>query len=99
VADKTLTQVDLGGTNIPNVDGLALSGHTLYAMQNARSTLVRVDLEPLYAAGTIASYTTDPTFDFTTAVALIPGRALVVNSLGHAGRVCGSDDVLSGVRP
>ena len=65
---------------LPNADGLALSGHTLYVAQNALSTIVRVDLKALYGSGTVVSTTTDPTFAYTTAVALLPGRLLVVNS-------------------
>jgi len=80
IADKTIHQVNLGGTTLPGADGLALSGHTLYVAENSSSQIVRVDLKALYGSGSVVSTTTDPTFNYTTAVALIPGRLLVVNS-------------------
>jgi Cu-Zn family superoxide dismutase len=80
IADKTIRQIDLGGVTLPNADGLALSGHTAYVAQNALSQIVRIDLKALYGTGTVVSTTTDPTFMYTTAVALLPGRLLVVNS-------------------
>ena len=56
----TPVQVDLGGTALPNADGLLLDGKTLYVVQNQRNQVAVVDLWSDYLTGEVVRYITEP---------------------------------------
>lgn len=80
LADRSVTQVDLGGATVRNGDGIVLQGRTLYVVQNATATVSEVRLSGDLSRGRLVGTTTDPSFAFPTTAALSGGRLLVVNS-------------------
>jgi sugar lactone lactonase YvrE len=56
----TPVPVDLGGTNLPNADGLLLDGKTLYVVQNQLNRVAVVDLTSDYLTGEVTRYITEP---------------------------------------
>jgi sugar lactone lactonase YvrE len=56
----TPVSVDLGGTALPNADGLLLDGKTLYVVQNQLNRVAVVDLSPDYLTGEVVRYITEP---------------------------------------
>ena len=56
----TPVSVDLGGTTLPNADGLVLDGKTLYVVQNQLNRVAVVDLSPDYLTGEVVRYITEP---------------------------------------
>jgi sugar lactone lactonase YvrE len=80
IADKQVTQVDLGGATVTNGDGLVLQGHTLYVVRNQNGLIAKVHLSGDFSSGRLVSSTGDPSFRFPTTAAIADGRLLVVNS-------------------
>jgi sugar lactone lactonase YvrE len=56
----TPVSVDLGGTTLPNADGLFLDGKTLYVVQNQLNRVAVVHLSPDYLTGEVVRYITEP---------------------------------------
>jgi sugar lactone lactonase YvrE len=56
----TPVSVDLGGTALPNADGLLLDGKTLYVVQNQLHRVAVVHLSPDYLTGEVVRYITEP---------------------------------------
>jgi hypothetical protein len=52
--------VDLGGTMLPNADGLFLDGKTLYVVQNQLNRVAVLHLSPDYLTGEVVRYITEP---------------------------------------
>jgi sugar lactone lactonase YvrE len=52
--------VDLGGSTLPNADGLWLDGKTLYVVQNFLNRIAIVELSPDFLSGAIAGFITEP---------------------------------------
>jgi sugar lactone lactonase YvrE len=63
------TVVDLGGTALPNGDGLLVVGRTLYVVQNQLNTVAVVRLDPQGTSGTVVDRLTDPDFAVPTTIA------------------------------
>ncbi|MFI7547952.1 superoxide dismutase [Actinoplanes sp. NPDC049599] len=63
------TEINLGGENVVNGDGLWLRGRTLYAVQNRLNVITRIQLDKHATKGTVVSRTTDPRFDVPTTIA------------------------------
>ena len=81
VATGEVVEVDLGGADLTNGDGMALDGQTLYVVRNQNEVIAQLDLSDDFASATFVQEFTDPTFAFPTTLALTgDGRALVVNS-------------------
>jgi len=79
-ATQEVVEVDLGGAQLTNGDGLWLRGHTLYAAQNAQGLITKVQLSGDLSSGRVVSSATDPSLHFPTTMAIADGRLLVVNS-------------------
>jgi sugar lactone lactonase YvrE len=77
IDSKLLTQIDLGGETVAG-DGLALRGHTLYAVD--RPNIAKLKLSGDLTSGEVVSRTSDPSLRFPTTIAIARGRLLVVNS-------------------
>ena len=77
LATRSVTAIDLGGELVAG-DGLALRGHTLFAV--AAGLIVKVRLAGDFASGQVVSRTGDPSFRSPTTLAIARGRLLVVNS-------------------
>ena len=56
----TAVSVDLGGTALPNADGLLLDGKTLYVVQNQLNRVAVVHLSPDFLTGDVVHYITEP---------------------------------------
>jgi sugar lactone lactonase YvrE len=67
------------GFNLSLGDGLARTGHTLYAV-NSASQVTQVKLARDWLSGTVVRDITSPTFRFPTTVQIVGKRLLVVNS-------------------
>jgi sugar lactone lactonase YvrE len=62
----TPVSVDLGGTPLPNADGLLLDGKTLYVVQNQLNKVAVVQLSPDYLTGEVVRDITEPFASNTT---------------------------------
>ncbi|THF85774.1 superoxide dismutase [Deinococcus sp. KSM4-11] len=80
VADKSVTEIDLGGETLTNGDGMLLDGQTLYVVRNQNALIVPVTLSADFASGTVGSSFTDATLKYPTTIALSGSALLVVNS-------------------
>lgn len=63
------TEIDLGGENVVNGDGLWRHGRTLYVVQNRLNVITRIRLDRHAVRGTVVSRTSDPRFDVPTTIA------------------------------
>jgi len=71
VATKAVTQIDVGGFDLTNADGMDLDGQSLYVVRNANAQIVKVDLSADFTTGTVDTITTSPAFLFPTAAVVI----------------------------
>jgi sugar lactone lactonase YvrE len=86
VATKAVTKIDVGGFDLTNADGMALDGSSLYVVRNANAQIVKVDMAPDFASGTVDTVTTSPAF-------LFPSAAVVVHTHdGHGDDGEGGDE-------
>ena len=75
------TQVDLGGTLLPNGDGLLLSGRTLFVVQNLLNQVAVVRLNKEGTSGEVdRDRLMDPRFDVPTTVAQFGNRLYLPNA-------------------
>ncbi|GAA2210458.1 hypothetical protein GCM10009850_059170 [Nonomuraea monospora] len=65
------------GVDVPNADGLVLSGNRLWAV-NSTSQVSRFRLDPRLTSGVLEKTITSPLFDFPTTAALIDRHRLAV---------------------
>jgi Cu-Zn family superoxide dismutase len=79
VETKRVRAIDLGGATLPAGDGLARSGHTLYAV-NSASRITEIRLSRDWLQGTVRRHITSERLRFPTTVAIAGRRLLVVNS-------------------
>ena len=84
LADRWVTQVDMGGALLSGGDGLVLRGQTLYVIAGATG-VTKVRLRDNFTSGAVRSVTTDPTFVSPTTAALVGNRLVVVNAQFSAG--------------
>jgi sugar lactone lactonase YvrE len=73
-------EIDLGGGSVPNGDGLLLTGHTLYVVQNRDNKIAVIHLRPGMRRGEIKRYLTDSDFDVPTTIAAKGGFLWAVNA-------------------
>lgn len=72
--------IDLGGATVPNGDGLALVGHTLYVMQNRINQISVVALNRALSTGDVTKIITDAAFDVPTTIAEFGSSLYAVNA-------------------
>ncbi|QIN82648.1 superoxide dismutase [Rubrobacter tropicus] len=77
---KEVVEIDTGGADLTNGDGLLLLGRTLYVVRNQNEVIVPVELSPDYSSGTAGEGFTDDSLMYPTTIAAYEGRLLVVNS-------------------
>jgi sugar lactone lactonase YvrE len=71
--------IDVNGLVPGTLDGLLLTGRSLWVVENFANTLVRVTLSPDLSSGTITSVITSPLFRVPTTVAKHGSRLALVN--------------------
>lgn len=75
-----VTQIDTGGADLTNGDGILLDGRTLYVVRNEQEMIVPVQLSADYSSGTAGEAFTSEAFMYPTTIASYDGRLLAVNS-------------------
>ena len=73
-------EIDLGGADVVNGDGLLLSGRTLFVVQNRANSIAVVRLAKRGGTGRVVAHLTDPTFDVPTTITFAAGRLFAVNA-------------------
>ena len=74
------TEIDLGGENVVNGDGLWLIGRTLYVVQNRLNVITKIQLNRSGTKGTVVSRTGNPNFDVPTTIAQYGKRFYLPNA-------------------
>ena len=74
------TEIDLGGENVVNGDGLWLIGRTLYVVQNRLNVITKIQLNKAGTKGTVVSRTGNPNFDVPTTIAQYGKRFYLPNA-------------------
>lgn len=77
---KEVVEIDTGGADLTNGDGLLLLGRTLYVVRNQNEVIVPVELSADYSSGTAGEGFTDDSLMYPTTIAAYDGRLLAVNS-------------------
>jgi Cu-Zn family superoxide dismutase len=80
IATKAVVQIDTGGADLTNADGIELVGHDLYVARNLNNQIVKLNLSDDWKTATVDTVTTSPRFDYTVALAAAGSRLLVLNS-------------------
>ena len=80
VDPSTGTSHPLAGVSVPNVDGILLSGRTLWAVRNFDNEVVEFRLAGDLASGTETAVLTSPLFEVPTTVARLGDRLVVANA-------------------
>ncbi|GIG56893.1 hypothetical protein Lfu02_12650 [Longispora fulva] len=70
----------IAGVSVPNVDGIELDGHRLWAVQNFSNQVSRVRLSGDLTSGVVEKTITSPLFEVPTAAARFGGTLAVVNA-------------------
>ncbi|MGY4540967.1 sugar lactone lactonase YvrE [Arthrobacter sp. UYNi723] len=70
----------IDGVDVPNVDGILVRGHTVWAVQNFLNQIVRIDLSNDLSSGEIEDTITSPAFDVPTTVARFGNTLAAVNA-------------------
>ena len=87
-ADAALYTVDpatgaiaiIAGVSVPNVDGIVLRGHRLWAVQNFSNQVSRFKLTAGFSSGTLEKVITNGLFQIPTTAALFGDTLAVVNA-------------------
>lgn len=74
------TEIDLGGENVMNGDGLWLRGRDLYVVQNRLNVVAKIRLSKDASRGTVVSRTTSAGFDVPTTIAEYGKRLYLPNA-------------------
>jgi hypothetical protein len=74
------TEIDLGGEDVTNGDGILLDGSTLFVVQNFFNEVAEVALSPDLSTGTVVSRTGSDGFDVPTTVAEFGNRLYLPNA-------------------
>ena len=77
---KRVVEVDTGGADLTNGDGMLLLGRTLYVVRNQNGLIVPVELSADYASGVAGEGFTEGSLMYPTTIAAHEGRLLAVNS-------------------
>ena len=80
IATKTVVEINTGGADLTNADGIELAGHDLYVARNSNNLIVTLEMADDWASAEVDTITTSPRFDFAVAVAAVGSRLLVLNS-------------------
>ena len=80
IASRNVTQVDTGGADLTNADGMDLHRTTLYVVRNANNEIVRLQLADYGHKATVVSRTSDPSWLFPTSAITVGKQMLVLNS-------------------
>ncbi len=70
----------IAGVNVPNVDGIVLRGHRLWAVQNFSNQVSRFMLSPDLSSGTLEKTITSGLFETPTTAAVFGHTLAVVNA-------------------
>jgi sugar lactone lactonase YvrE len=70
----------IAGVSVPNVDGIVLRGHQLWAVQNFSNQVSRFKLAPDLSSGTLEKVITSGLFETPTTAALFGDTLAVVNA-------------------
>ena len=73
-------EIDLGGDDVTNGDGILLDGRTLYVVQNQNNQIAVVELSPDFTSGEVTGTITSPFFDVPTTVAEFGNDLYAVNA-------------------
>ena len=73
-------EIDLGGSTLPNGDGILLHGRTLYVVQNRLNQIAVVRLSPDFTQGTVTGLITDPAFRVPTTIDRFGNALYAVNA-------------------
>lgn len=73
-------EIDLGGEDVVNGDGILLDGSTLFVVQNFFNQVAEVSLSPDLSTGTVVSRTGSDDFDVPTTVAEFGNRLYLPNA-------------------
>jgi hypothetical protein len=73
-------EIDLGGANVLNGDGLLLIGHALFVVQNRLNQIAVVLLSRELSRGRVVKTITDPAFDVPTTIAATRRHLYAVNA-------------------
>ncbi|MER7663225.1 superoxide dismutase [Streptomyces sp. NPDC096193] len=73
-------RVDLGGTPLPNADGLLLLGRLLHVVQNRLNTIAVVKVNESGTSGRVVARITDPDFKVPTTAAVWRDRIYLPNA-------------------
>ena len=79
-AAGTAVEVDLGGADLTNGDGLLLKGRTLYAVQNRLNQIAVVRLDEELTTGSVVTTISSTDFDVPTTIAFLRGELYAVNA-------------------
>jgi sugar lactone lactonase YvrE len=80
VDPTTGASAQIAGVSVPNVDGIELSGHRLWAVQNFANQIARVDLAPDLSSGQVESTITSDAFQIPTTAAKFGNLLAAVNA-------------------
>jgi sugar lactone lactonase YvrE len=73
-------EIDLGGAEVTNGDGLLLRGRTLFVVRNRLNLIAVVKLSRSLTEGRVVAELTDPDFDVPTTITFTAGRLYAVNA-------------------
>jgi sugar lactone lactonase YvrE len=79
VASKAIQEINLGGADVRNADGILLDGNILYVMRNAEKTLVALEMTNNFSQGRAFFNQAVAELAFPTTFAKNGSRLLVVN--------------------
>ena len=71
VATKAVTEIDVGGFDLTNADGMDIQGRSLYVVRNVNAQIVKVDLSQDFTTGAVDTITSSPAFLFPTAAIIV----------------------------
>lgn len=80
LATGEATEVDTGGTNLTQGDGILLRGRTLYVVRNRSNEIVELKMSSDFLSATHVDTLTDPDFDVPTTIAMQGSRLYAVNA-------------------
>ena len=80
VNSHTGASAPIGGVSVPNVDGIVLSGHRLWEVQNFSNQITRIRLNDELTAGTAEKVITSSSFKIPTAAARFGNTLAVVQA-------------------
>ncbi len=80
VDPATGTSRAISGVSVPNVDGILLSGRTLWAVRNFDNQVVELQLSGDLSSGQVRSVLTSPSFEVPATVAKLGSRLVVSNT-------------------